>query len=262
MTTRRIPMRQIREVLRLQYDLGLSGREIARSLGLHHSTVADLVGRAQRAQIPWPLPPAWDDTRLDQALYPGNQGRPRRRPEPDGPAIHTDLRHHKGMTLELAWVEYRQAHPEGLGYSQFCVHYQRWRRHLQVALRQHYAPGEVAFFDYAGATLPITDRDTGAVTAAHVFVAVLGYSQAVYAEVQPDQAVASWVAGHVPAFGAWGGVPARLVPDNLKAGVTHPHPYEPVLQASYQECAEYYGTVVVPARVRRPQDKASVEQGV
>jgi len=100
------------------------------------------------------------------------------------------------------------------------------------------------------------DRATGAVTPAQVFVAVLGYSQAVYAEVQPDQAVASWVAGHVHAFTAWGGVPARLVPDNLKAAVTQPHRVEPVLQATYQECAEYYGTVVVPARVRKPQDNA------
>jgi transposase len=93
-------MRQIREVLRLHHELALSGRQIGQSLGLHHSTVTDLVARAQRAQVPWPLPPTWDDTRLEQALYPGNQGRPRRRPEPDWPSIYADLRRHKGMTLE------------------------------------------------------------------------------------------------------------------------------------------------------------------
>ena len=255
-------MRHIREVLRLHHALALSGRQIGQSLGLHHSTVTDLVARAQRAQVPWPLPPTWDDARLEQALYPGNQGRPRRRPEPDWPSIHADLRRYRGMTLELAWVEYRQAHPDGLGYSQFCVPDQRWRRHLHVTLRQHYAPGEVAFFDDAGATIPIVDGDTGRGMPAQVFVAVLGYSQAVYAEVQLDPSVASWIAGPVHAFAAWGGVPARLVPDNLKAGVTQPHPYEPGLQARDQECAEYYGTVVVPARVRKPQDKAQVEQGV
>lgn len=255
-------MRHIREVLRLHYEGHLSARTISRSLGMHHTTVTDLLRRAQRAHVAWPLPADLDDGALDRQLYPGNQGRPRQRPEPDWPAIHQDLRQHKGMTLELAWVEYRQAHPIGLGYSQFCVHYQRWRRHVQVALRQHYTPGDRAFFDYAGATIPIVDRDTGAVTPAQVFVAVLGYSQAVYAEVHPDQSVASWTQGHVHAFAAWGGVPTCLVPDNLKAAVTGPHPYEPYLHPAYQELAEYYGTVVVPARVRKPQDKAKVEQGV
>ncbi len=257
MARRRVPMRQIRELLRLHREGRLSARAIGRSLGIHHTTVTDILRRAQEAAIPWPLPANWDDGQLERRLYPGNHGRPHRRPEPDWPAIQADLRHHKGMTRELAWLEYRQAHPDGLGYSQFCVHYQRWRQHQSRVLRQQYTPGDQAFFDYAGATVPIYDRTTGTATPAQVFVAVLGYSQAVYAEVQPDQTLASWLAGHVHAFAAWGGVPACLVPDNLKAGVTTPHPHEPTLQPAYQELAAHYGTVVVPARVRRPQDYAA-----
>ena len=262
MAKRRIPMRHIREVLRLHHDLGLSTRAIGRSLGLHHTTVMDLLQRAQAAHLGWPLP-ALDEATLERRLYPGNQGRPRQRPEPEWPRIHADLRAHKGMTLELAWAEYLREHPaDGLQYSQFCAHYHRWRRRLDVVLRQVYQPGDKLFVDYAGPTVPVIDRTTGERRPAQIFVAVLGYSNYVYAEAHADQSVVSWVHGHVRAFQAFGGVPACIVPDNLKAAVRYPHPHEPYLHPSYLEMAQYYDTVVVPAGVRKPREKAKAETGV
>ncbi|MCY0900273.1 MAG: IS21 family transposase, partial [Firmicutes bacterium] len=262
MAKRRIPMRHIREVLRLHHE-GLSARAIGRSLGLDHTTVGDMLKRARAADLlSWPLPTLSDDAR-ERRLYPGNQGRPRTRPEPDWPRIHADLRLHKGMTLELAWLEYQREHPEdALQYSQFCAHYRRWLKPGDVVLRQPHHPGDKAFVDYAGPTVPIIDRATGETHPAQIFVAVLGYSHDVFAEAHPDQSVASWIQGHVYAFQAFGGVPACRVPDNLKAAVREPHPYEPYLHPSYLEMAQYYDTVVVPAGVRRPTHKAPGETGV
>lgn len=255
-------MRHIRDVLRLHHEQGLSARAIGRSLGLHHTTVTDLLQRAQMAGLGWPLP-AVNDLTLEQRLYPGNPGRPRQRPEPDWPRIHADLRAHKGMTLELAWLEYLREHPaQGLQYSPCCAHYQRWRRRLDVVLRQVYQPGDKLFVDYAGPTVPVIDRTSGEIQPAQILVAVLGYSNDVYAEAQADQSVVAWIQGHVHAFQAYGGVPACMVPDNLKAGVRQPHPYEPYLHLSYLEMVPYDDTVGVPARVRKPREKAKAETGV
>ena len=254
-------MRHIREVLRL-HQAGQSDRTIGRSLGIHHSTVGDVLKRATAAALSWPLA-GLSDAELERRLYPGNQGRPRTRPEPDWPRIHQDLRTTKGMTLELAWLEYQREHPqEALQYSQFCVHYHRWRKRLDVALRQSHRPGDKAFVDYAGPTVPVIDRETGETHPAQIFVAVLGYSHYVFAEAHPDQSVTSWIQGHVHAFQAFGGVPACVVPDNLKAAVRQPHPYEPYLHPSYLEMAQYYETVIVPAGVRKPRHKAPAETGV
>ncbi|NMP25159.1 IS21 family transposase, partial [Sulfobacillus harzensis] len=254
-------MRHIREILRLHHA-GQTDRAIGRSLGVHHTTVGDLLKRVQAAELSWPLPDI-GDAELERRLYPGNQGRPRTRPEPDWPRIHQDLRTTKGMTLELAWLEYQREHPDGaLQYSQFCVHYHRWCKRLDVVLRQPHQPGDKVFVDYAGPTVPVIDRDTGETHPAQIFVAVLGYSHYVFAEAHPDQSVSSWIQGHVHAFQAFGGVPACVVPDNLKAAVQQPHPYEPYLHPSYLEMAQYYDTVIVPARVRKPTHKAPAETGV
>lgn len=262
MAIRRIPMRHIREILRLHHERHLSTRTIGRSLGVHHSTVQDVLQRARLADLAWPLP-ALTDPVLEQRLYPGNQGRPRRRPEPVWARIHADLRSHKGMTLQLAWVEYQREHPgDALQYSQFCAHDHRWRRCIDLALRQVYVPGDKCFVDYAGPTVPVIDRTTGETRSAQIFVAVLGYSHYGYAEAQPDQSVLSWIQGHVHAFAAFGGVPACVVPDHLKAAVQTPHPVDPLLHPSYLEMAAYYETVVVPAQVRQPRQKAKAETGV
>jgi transposase len=159
-------------------------------------------------------------------------------------------------------VEYRQAHPEGYGYSQFCHRYRQWAKQLQPMMRQKHRAGEKLFIDYAGQTVPVVDPETGEVHAVQIFVAVLGASNYTYAEAHTAQTLPNWIGAHVRALAFLGGVPTVLVPDNLKAGVKSPHRYEPDINPTYQEFARHYGLAVIPARSRKPKDKAKVEVGL
>jgi transposase len=182
-------------------------------------------------------------------------------PAPDWSLIHTELRK-KGVTLRLLWVEYREAQPDGYGYSQFCALYREWAKHLKPSMRLTHKGGEKVFVDYAGQTVPIVDPHTGEVYQAQIFIGVLGASNYTYAEAHESQELAHWIGAHVRMFAFFGGVPEIVVPDNLKAGVKHPCRYEPDLNPTYQDLAQHYGTAVIPTRVRKPKDKAKVEVGV
>ena len=260
-------MRKTREVLRLHYELKLSQHQIACSCGLSQSTIHDCLKRAAAAGLSWPLSAEWDEERLEEALYPTpSREAPAttaaERTSPDFPAIHQELQTHAHLTLQLLWQEYRESNPAGYGYSRFCELYQRWRRHLDVVLRQEYIAGEKMFVDYAGATIPIYDPPGTAVRQAALFVAVLGASNYTFAEVTESQQLPCWIGSHIRTFEFFGGVPQIAVPDNLKSGVNHPCRYEPDLNRTYQEMAEHYGVAVIPARRRKPRDKAKVESGV
>jgi transposase len=254
-------MRKTREILRLRWGLQRSLRDTAASCGLGATTVHDVIARARAAGLTWPLPDDLDDAALEARLYPPPQGRDGR-PLPDFAAVYRELQR-RGVTLELLWQEYRAAHPEcGYGYSRFCDLYRAWRGQLDVVMRQEHRAGEKLFLDYAGLGIDIVDAETGVVTAAPVFVAALGASSFTYAEACEGQDLGSWIAAHIHTFEYIEGVPAILVPDNLKAGVTTPDRYEPELNPTYRELAAYYGATIIPARVRRPRDKAKVENAV
>jgi len=186
---RRKSTRKIKEVLRLRNELKLEQRQIARSCSLSVSTVHEYLKRAAAANIGWPLPDGWDDTRLAAALFPPSDVPPRpttRKSPPDFAAVHEQLQRHRHVTLQLVWEEYRDANQDGYGYSRFCELYQRWRKKLDVVLRQEHKAGEKAFVDWAGATMPIHDRDTGNVWQASLFIATLGASSYTWAEVTRD----------------------------------------------------------------------------
>jgi transposase len=134
--------------------------------------------------------------------------------------VENELRSHRNLTLLLLWQEYHQAHPEGYSYSRFCVLYRRWKRKLDVVLRQDHKGGEKLFVDWAGAKLPIYDRYSGLVGYASVFVASLGASSYTYAEATADQQLASWSGAHLRTFAYLGGCPRFVVPDNTKTAVT------------------------------------------
>src|SRR5215472_12834657 len=155
-------MRKIKEVLRLKYELKLGQRQIARSCAVGLATVNDYLARAERAGIGWPLPEGWGEPELEAALF-GTEAAARRpqRTTPDFATIHQQRRTQRSVTLQLLWEEYREANPEGYRYSRFCELYQRWRRKLDVVMRQEHKPGEKAFIDWAGSTIPIYDRATG-----------------------------------------------------------------------------------------------------
>src|ERR1700694_1381247 len=163
----------------------------------------------------------------------------------------------------LLWLEHKEAFPDGYAYSQFCSHYKRWRRGVDVVMRQEHKAGEKLFVDFPGRRIPIYDEQTGELAfEAELFVAVLGASSFLYAEALRSQELLHWVAGHVHAFEALGGCPAIVVCDNLRSGVTRPNRYEPDVNATYQEMAAHYGVAVIPARSYKPRDKAKVEAGV
>ena len=256
-------MRKIRELLRLHRGEGLSRRQAAIAAGMPYATAADHLARAERAGLSWPLPDDMDDAGLEARLFVPPSARPptESRPVPDWPSVHREL-HRKGVTLALLWLEYRERHPEGFGYSWFCGAYRLWAGRLDLVMRQEHRAGEKLFVDFAGMTLPIVDPDSGLVWGAQLFVAVLGASSYTYAEAFPSQALPHWIAGHVHAFQALGACPLIIVPDNLKAGVTRAHRYEPDINPTYAEMAAHFGCAVIPARAGKPRDKAKAENGV
>jgi len=262
MAQERLSMRKINEVLRLKWECGLSNRAIGRSCSISHSTVSEYVRRAQAAGLTWPLPETLDEDALFRLLFPTTlRSTSRVIPVPDWSQIHAELRR-KGVTLRLLWIEYREAHPDGYEYSQFCALYRQWAKRLNPSMRISHKAGEKLFVDYAGQTVPVTDPHTGEIRQAQIFVATMGASNYTYAEAQSSQDIPNWIAGHVRAFSFLGGVPEIVVPDNLKAGVKHPCRYEPDLNPTYHDLAQHYGTAVIPTRVRRPKDKAKVEVAV
>ena len=167
------------------------------------------------------------------------------------------------MTLQLLWEEYRAGQSAaGYGYSRFCELYGRWAKKLNPSMRQTHRAGEKMFVDYSGGTIDIVEARTGERIPAKLFLAVLGASNYTYAEPTFSEELPHWIGAHVRAFEYFGGAPEIVVPDNLKSGVTRPCRYDPNVNATYQEMTAHYGTCVIPARVRKPKDKAKVEVGV
>jgi len=254
-------MRKVKEIFRLSMDCGMSNREIGRSLSVSHTVVNDYVKGAKAAGLSWPDIKDMEEDKL-RGLLSGKEVKDSVcRPLPDWEWVSRELRR-KGVTLHLLWEEYKERHPDGYQLSQFYEHYSRWKQKQQLSLRQTHKAGEKMFVDYAGHTVGIVDRSTGEVRQAQIFVSVLGASSYTYAEATFTQGLSDWIGSHVRAFEYYGGVPEIVVPDNLKSGVTKACRYEPDLNAAYHDMAVHYGTAVIPARVRKPKDKAKAEVGV
>jgi transposase len=262
MPAQRLPMRQVREVLRLKHLAGFSNRRIAESVGISRYTVAEYVRRAAVVGITWPAPAELDDATLEARLFslPFSAHEPLR-PQPDWPRIHAELRR-PGVTLLLLWEEYRAGQPEGYGYSRFCDLYRVWRAGASPTMRQTHVAGERLFVDFAGQTIAVIDPLTRTSRPAQIFVAALAASNYTYAEARWTQGLVDWIGSHVNALAFFGGVTNQIVCDNLKAGVTATCRYEPGINRTYQEMAAHYGSAVVPPRVRKPRDKAKVEVAV
>jgi transposase len=255
-------MRTIREVLRLKWQCGLSDRDIAASCHISATAVRGYVHRAKRAGLTWPLPEALQDEQLEHRLFPPPQKiAATERPVPDWPEVHKQLKR-KGVTLQLLWEEYRRDHPNGYGYSRCCELYAVWAKTAEPRMIQEHKAGDKLFVDYAGQTLPLTDPQTGEIIPVQIFVASLGASNYTYAEATLTQSLPDWIGSHVRCLTFLGGVPRLIVPDNLKSGVTSPCRYEPDVNPTYLKFAAHYGVAILPARVRKPRDKAKVENAV
>jgi transposase len=232
-------------------------------VGISALTVQSYLERAQRAGLIWPMPSDVDDAALESRLFTRTEEELRPgRPEPNLLEVHREHKRGKHVTLQPLQLEYKAVHPEGLSYTQFCVHYRRWGARQDVVMRLEYAAGERMFVDFAGDMVPVTDPETGEIWNAQVFVSVLGASGYLYVEATRSQDLASWLGAHTRAVAFYGGAARAVVPDNLKSGVTVASWYEPELNPSYLEWARTYGVAILPARPYRPRDKAAAEVGV
>jgi len=254
-------MRHIREILRLKWTLNRSHRETARSLGVSPGAVASVMSRATQVGLTWNTLTDLTDEVLEERLYgPKITGRVAR-PLPDPAWMHTELRR-AGVTLELLHLEYLQQHPDGYRYSAFCAQYRAWLERQRRSMRQVHTAGEKLFLDYSGKKPEIVDPATGVVRPVELFVAVLGASNYTYAEATETQRTADFIPSHSRTVEYLGGVPALIVPDQLKPGVRDACRYEPILQRTYEEWAAHYQTAILPARPAKPRDKAKAEVAV
>jgi transposase len=264
MPNRRLSVRKIKEILRLKYECGISEREIARSCGISRNAVAEYLRRASASRLTWEEAANAADADLEERLYPSERiPSVASRPLPDCEHIYNELRTYRkfNLTLSQLWLEYKQDHPDGYQYTQFCEYYWRWRKQLDYCMRQEHRAGEKLFIDYADG-LSIVDTLTGEVILTQLFVAVWGSSNYTYAEATMSQTLSDWIGSHRRAFEYFACSPRVLVPDNLKSGVTRASKYEPDLNPTYADMAGHYGCAVLPARPRKPRDKAPVENGV
>jgi transposase len=255
-------MRRIKEILRLKLDCGLSHRQIVAALGISVGAVTKFVNLAERAGLGWTEVAELDETQIEARLCPKATAKRLRIP-PDCGLIHRELRR-KGVTLQLLWEEYVEAHAAAATYryTQFCHYYRHYAGSLKLSMRQEHRAGEKLFADFAGQTLTIHDPAGGPARAAHIFVAVLGASNYTYACATPAEGMVDWIGSLIGALNYMGGTTALIVPDNPKALILDSDRYEPRANRTALDFAAHYGTVILPARVRRPQDKAKVEVGV
>jgi transposase len=256
-------MRRIRLLLALHFGAGASTRTIGRELGIAPSTVREYLARATAAGVGWPLAADVTDESLVARLFvnAGVRAGARHHAEPDWPAVARELKR-PGVNLQILWDEYRAIHPGGYAYSRFCQLFREFERRLSPTMRQQHVAGQKAFVDYSGKRVPIADPLTGEVRMAEIFVAVLGASSLTYAEASWTQTLPDWIEAHVRMFRFFGAAPRLLVPDNLKSGIHKPSFYDPEVNRSYAMMAAHYDVGVLPARPRRPRDKAAVEAGV
>lgn len=255
-----LAMAKFREILRL-HEMGYNQSEIARSCLVARSTVQDYIRRAEAKGLSYGQLSQMSDSEAQVLLGKGK----RESTEPvvaiEFEQVHRELQR-KGVTLALVWQEGIDRSEWECSYGTFCRNYKQWCGHQKLSLRQVHKGGDKLFVDYCGPTIPVVNGQTGEVTAAQIFVACLGASNYTFAEATPSQALNHWIGSHQRALAFFGGVPACIVPDNLKSGVTNPCRYEPGVNQTYQDFAEHYEVAVLPARPHKPRDKAKVEKAV
>ena len=257
-------MTNYREILRLK-SLGYSQRSIASGAKASRNTVSEVLKKAEQLNIIWPLEDDATNEMLDELFWGKRNSSPAPYAVIDFNYIHKELSK-KGVTLTLLWQEYcERAYINGetpYMSTQFGDKYRRWARITKATMRVTHKPGDTMQVDWAGGTIPYFDSITGDEYKAYLFVAALPCSSYLYVEACTDMKQENWLMCHIHAYEYFGGVTRVLVPDNLRTGVTANTRYEIQLNESYRELAEYYGTAIVPARVRKPQDKGLVERSV
>ncbi len=261
MAHRRKSVRKIKETIRL-HEAGFNKKQIAGSVTTSRKTVRKYIERVESLGLTYAEIEKMTPKQLYARLFPVKPEEGiRLKPRPDWQKTYNEMKK-KSVTLARLWEEYIDVYPDGYRYSQFCHNYGLWRKKLDISMRQDHKAGEKLFVDFAGQTVPITNPATGQIKQAQIFVATMGASNYSYAEATWTQTLPDWIQCHVNAFSFFGGCPELVVPDNLKSGVSKACRYEPDLNPTYHDFALHYGVAIVPTRVKRPKDKAIVENGV
>ena len=250
-----------REILRLR-RLEYKQTEIAQAVHSSRNTIREVEKLADEKGIRWPLKEELTNQRLYELFYPERLEKAQVYLEPDYAYIHKELAK-KGVNLTLLHNEYK-VKCANVGrvpyqYTQFCDKYRAWAKKSKATMRIHHKPGDSMEVDWAGGTLPVIDPITGEADPAYLFVGVLPCSCYAYAELCNDMQSENWLMCHVHAYEYFDGVPRLLIPDNLRTGVTKNTRLETILNRSYTELADHYGTAIVPTRVRAPRDKSHAE---
>lgn len=255
---RRSEMLKIREVLRLNHEIGLSLREIAAACSCGKSTVSAILERAGKAGVGWPV--ELNDKQLMSLLYP-----PRERadcaPEPDMDYIFKEMKR-PHVTLMKLWEEYKDRNPEGIMYTQFCERYREFKKSNNITMHKEHKAGEEAEVDWAGSTIPYYDPDRQEYLEASIFVAVLPASNYPFCYAFENEKEQNWIEGHIRAYEHFCGVPKITIPDNARTAVTKTDLFDPAINRAYMEMAKHYGTTVIAARPGSPRDKGSDENAV
>lgn len=258
------PMK-VTEILRLSEMGGLTLRQIGESVGCSKTTVGEIKNRCKECGLSYDDAREMTTEKINSLIYPESFGRKPIKEEPVWKEIHARLQSSKRMNLQYIWEEYRTAYPEGLSYSRFCHRYNQWKdaSGKNVVFPQEREPGKELFIDWAGDTLDcVVDTSTGEVKTAYFFITTLGDSSYPFVEAFPDMTQINWLQGHIDAFQWYGALPRILVPDNCKTATIRAKFYDPTINSGYLELSRHYGVAVIPARVRKPRDKPSVESGV
>ena len=253
-------MIQYRKILELHFN-DVSQRTISTSVGSSRNTVSDVIKRAEKLGVAT-LNDDMNNHWLEEFLFPEKQAVEKGFFPPDWETVHKELQK-KNVTLKLLHMEYDQKARDGgkipYAYRTFAENYGKYAKKYKATMPIRRKPGEILEVDWAGSTLSINDRANGGKLTVYVFVATLPYSQYSYVEGFLDMKSANWLTGHIHAFEYFDGVPDSIIPDNLRTGVSKSNRAEPILNEAYRELADYYQTVIVPGRVRKPKDKPSVE---
>jgi len=254
----------VREVFRLKFENKMSNRAISVALNISKTTVSAYLTRANIFGITtYSQIQTLSDDELKVKIFSASiVGDKKQLSKIDFTYIHKELKR-KHVTLKLLWKEAAVKDSSfSISYSQYCRYYHNWQKNNQLSMKQVHKAGEKTFIDYAGTTIPVVNAKTGEINEAQIFVAALGCSQYTYIEATWTQSSKDFLNSNIHAFEYFGGCSEILVPDNLKSGVTKACRYEPSINKSYRELAKHYGAVVIPARVRKPKDKAIVEGSV
>lgn len=257
-------MQKIRDIIRLRVQTQMAERKIGRALHISRTVVARTLAQFRLSGLTAQLIEGLSDSELEQRLWQKDRlvDSPRYQAlEKRFPAMLQELKH-KGMTLEWLWKQYREEQPEGYQYSQFCRHYHRWNAAGELWMHQQYKAGECMFSDWAGDALVVLNAATGEEWAVDVFVGILGASGLTWVQANESQQQSWWIRSNEGALRYFNGSPEALIPDNLRSAVSKADRYEPEINPVFDEFARHYHLAVFPARVKKPKDKALVENAV